>query len=95
MPLIIMCGLPCSGKTRRADEISRLLERECGDSAKVNIVCEDFSSQTRNDLYSSTKEEKIARGNLKSQVKPMYIFSIDYDMCLCNRLSVYCHVILT
>ena len=78
MPLVIICGLPCSGKTRRAHEISKLLQRECGDSNKVNIVCEDFSSQTRNELYSSTKEEKIARGNLKSQVKYMYVFCIDY-----------------
>ncbi|KAJ3068977.1 kti12, chromatin associated [Podochytrium sp. JEL0797] len=28
MPVIVMCGLPCSGKTRRATEIASLLETE-------------------------------------------------------------------
>lgn len=69
MPLVIMCGLPSSGKTNRALEIRELLKRECGgESGKVLIVSEDFTSLTRDELYSSTREEKIARGNLKSQV---------------------------
>lgn len=68
MPLIIMCGIPSSGKSTRAQEIAELLKKESPDN-NVTIVIDDFSSVARNKLYSSSKEEKISRSNLKSKVK--------------------------
>ena len=35
MPLVIVCGVPCSGKTRRTNEISQILTQN---GHEVNII---------------------------------------------------------
>jgi protein KTI12 len=38
MPLIIMSGFPCSGKTRRAEEIKKFFEERCkAENKKLRI----------------------------------------------------------
>ena len=68
MPLVVLCGLPCSGKTTRAHKVAELIRLHCK-GKPVHIVAEDFTLVGKNELYSSIREEKVARGNLKSQVR--------------------------
>ena len=67
MPLIVMSGLPSSGKTTRANELEDLLKRHCPDK-EVHLVSDDYSIVSKNQLYSSSKEEKTGRASLKSKV---------------------------
>ena len=45
MPLIIVCGLPCSGKTKRTEEICEILapEKEKRDWTAINVVNDDLA----------------------------------------------------
>lgn len=69
MPLVILCGIPSSGKTTRANEIVKLLEKRTPD-LPVHVISDDYSLSGKDKLYSSSREEKIARGDLKSKVNP-------------------------
>ncbi|XP_070536015.1 protein KTI12 homolog [Ptychodera flava] len=66
MPLILMCGLPCSGKTRRADELKRHLESKYDKT--VHIVSDHTIQVDRNTVYSDSRREKDIRGTLKANV---------------------------
>ncbi|XP_050397233.1 protein KTI12 homolog [Patella vulgata] len=67
MPLVIICGLPCSGKTKRTNELKEYLcENE--PSRSVHVVTDDPAT-LKNDVYSDSQKEKISRGNLKSAVQ--------------------------
>ena len=67
MPLVVMCGLPCSGKSRRVEELVGFLRSSC--EQEVQVVADDFSSRDRNTCYASSREEKMVRGTLKSSVE--------------------------
>ncbi|KAF7970384.1 hypothetical protein HWV62_24245 [Athelia sp. TMB] len=69
MALITISGYPCSGKTRRAQQIKSQLEQRLADPTyegpklKVCIVSDDTLSLGRN-AYDDSKSEKPARGAL-------------------------------
>ena len=65
MPLVVMCGFPCSGKTRRCEELVSYLEQHHPDRS-VHVV-RDEVDETQS--YSSSKEEKMLRGSHKSKVE--------------------------
>ena len=67
MPLVVLCGLPSSGKTRRAEELVEYIK--ANHENKVHLIQDSFSSVTKNDCYASSREEKIARGDLKSSAE--------------------------
>lgn len=67
MPLVIMCGMPCSGKTRRTQELVDYIN--ANSDKQVHVVSDDFSVVAKNDCYVSSREEKMLRGNLKSRVE--------------------------
>lgn len=67
MPLVVLSGLPSSGKSTRAQEIAELLRKQTP-STEVHVITDDFSTVSKNQLYSSSKEEKTARVSLKSKV---------------------------
>lgn len=67
MPLVILCGFPCSGKSRRAKELEELIKSRFPDKS-VLIVSDDLSKFTKNELYASSSHEKTARADLKSKV---------------------------
>ncbi|CAB1458904.1 unnamed protein product [Pleuronectes platessa] len=58
MPLVVMCGFPCSGKTRRAEELKVHFEQSS--KAKVHIV---------GDGALDSQKEKNVRGSLKAEVE--------------------------
>ena len=68
MPLVLLCGLPSSGKTRRAEELVEFLRQKFPDK-EVQLVKDDFSTIAKNACYASSRDEKIARGQLKSSVE--------------------------
>lgn len=70
MPLVLMCGYPCSGKSTRSQEIKKLFEEE--HKKNVYIVSDDdvikSCGTNKHDLYLNSPKEKEIRGILKSEV---------------------------
>ncbi|OUM67341.1 hypothetical protein PIROE2DRAFT_40134 [Piromyces sp. E2] len=84
MPLIIICGLPCSGKTKRANELKRIMEtyapseKDNTENEKVKLLKEPRVVHLLNDdsfgldrikTFSTANEEKKARSMLMSSVE--------------------------
>ncbi|ESP00407.1 hypothetical protein LOTGIDRAFT_200870 [Lottia gigantea] len=67
MPLILMCGFPSSGKTKRTQELKQYLS-ENEPNRVVHLVTEDVDL-SKNELYADPQKEKISRGNMKSSVQ--------------------------
>ena len=57
MPLIVMCGLPCSGKTTRVKELKTFFESKKGKT--VEIISEEECMKRalcdKNSLYAGMK----------------------------------------
>lgn len=51
MPLIVMCGYPCSGKSRRAEELKVYFE-ESTERRKVHIVGDGSLGVEKNTVYA-------------------------------------------
>ncbi|ESO01426.1 hypothetical protein HELRODRAFT_100688, partial [Helobdella robusta] len=68
MPLILMSGFPCSGKTRCAIGLKKYFEENKNVPTKV-ISDHNFEDLNRNDLYSNSSKEKEIRSLLKSEVQ--------------------------
>ena len=67
MPLIVMVGIPCSGKTTRATQIGEFLQKEC--KQEVQIINEEFLGLSKAEFLVSPQQEKILRASLKSNVE--------------------------
>ncbi|XP_072138424.1 protein KTI12 homolog [Mobula birostris] len=67
MPLVLLCGLPCSGKSRRAAELSEYL-REATDRKVVEVGDRSLGVE-RNEVYADSRKEKELRGALKAEVE--------------------------
>ncbi|XP_055593515.1 protein KTI12 homolog [Uranotaenia lowii] len=68
MPLVIVTGLPSSGKSTRAEQIKHCLENR---GKTVNIVSEENCIQLagfeKNDMFRDSQKEKMVRSNMKSE----------------------------
>lgn len=67
MPLMLMCGFPCSGKTRRVIQFTEYVHANT--DLKVVTVNDDFTTFDKNTCYSTPSLEKLARGSVKSSVE--------------------------
>ncbi|XP_019934276.1 protein KTI12 homolog [Paralichthys olivaceus] len=67
MPLIVMCGFPCSGKTRRAEELK--VHFEHSSKLKVHIVGDEALGVDKNCVYADSQKEKNVRASLKAEVE--------------------------
>lgn len=67
MPLIVMCGYPCSGKTRRTNELKLYFEQKS--DRKVHVVADAALGVEKNSVYADSQKEKNARGALKAEVE--------------------------
>lgn len=67
MPLVVLCGIPCSGKTVRSKQLVDYLETRCPDHP-IHIV-EDNQSSSRDERYSSRQQEITNRASMKSSVE--------------------------
>lgn len=50
MPLIVMCGYPCSGKTRRAEDLKEYFQQNT--ERKVHVVGEGALDVEKNRVYA-------------------------------------------
>lgn len=68
MPLIVICGVPGSGKTTRANELREYFEVQ--KEKVVHVVSEneivESSGRNKNEIYGESKLEKNIRADLKS-----------------------------
>uniref|UniRef100_A0AAX7V3H8 Protein KTI12 homolog n=1 Tax=Astatotilapia calliptera TaxID=8154 RepID=A0AAX7V3H8_ASTCA len=67
MPLIVMCGYPCSGKSRRAEELKVYFEEST--ERKVHIVGDGSLGVEKNTVYADSQKEKNVRASLKAEVE--------------------------
>ncbi|KAL5019962.1 hypothetical protein ScPMuIL_002854 [Solemya velum] len=67
MPLLILCGLPSSGKSRRAQELDDYLSNEL--NKKVNTITDHYDGRDKNVVYGDPGKEKNLRATLKSSVQ--------------------------
>ncbi|KAI9228853.1 MAG: protein KTI12 [Piptocephalis tieghemiana] len=65
MPLITLCGFPCSGKSRRADQLAKYLR----DKGLTVQVLNDAGMSLSRSVYDAGAAEKRARGNVLSTVE--------------------------
>lgn len=106
MPLIVVCGLPSSGKSTVSKAIKEFVNCQKS-NIPVRIVCdEDYTTFTR-DIYHDSTKEKEERGYLRSEVQKVlrqdqlaildslnYIKGFRYELfCLAkNAKTTYCVV---
>lgn len=50
MPLVILCGYPCSGKTKRAEELKNYFENSRGKT--VHLTSDESLNLERNTVYA-------------------------------------------
>ena len=67
MPLIVIVGGPCCGKTTTAVKIKDFLEKE--KDKKVILINEETLGVNKLDFYKDSTSEKIIRAKLKSNVE--------------------------
>lgn len=67
MPLIVIVGGPCSGKTTVATKLKEFLEKEKG--RKVIHINEEILGVNKVEFYKDSTVEKIIRAKLKSNVE--------------------------
>uniref|UniRef100_A0A3P9JMP3 Protein KTI12 homolog n=1 Tax=Oryzias latipes TaxID=8090 RepID=A0A3P9JMP3_ORYLA len=67
MPLVVICGYPCSGKTKRAEELKEYFDRNT--ERKVYIVSDRALGVERNTVYADSQKEKEVRASLKAEVE--------------------------
>lgn len=69
MPLIVICGYPCSGKTRRAEELKVYFEQNC--DKKVYIVGDGALDVDRNTVYAGklAKLSQFSRSDVIRQFR--------------------------
>uniref|UniRef100_A0A8D9BMG9 Protein KTI12 homolog n=1 Tax=Cacopsylla melanoneura TaxID=428564 RepID=A0A8D9BMG9_9HEMI len=71
MPLIILTGYPCSGKTKRSEEIKKYFEDQNLTNKIVHIKDNETIQKagfSKTELYASAQKEKEIRAKLKSEV---------------------------
>lgn len=67
MPLIVIVGAPCAGKTTYAGKIKEYLQKE--KQAEVILVNEENLGLNKMDFYKDSNSEKMLRAKLKSEVE--------------------------
>ncbi|XP_030043108.1 protein KTI12 homolog [Microcaecilia unicolor] len=69
MPLVVLCGFPCSGKSRRAKELNDYLVAGSSGGRKVHIVGDEALGVQRNGVYADSQKERELRGTLRAEVE--------------------------
>lgn len=68
MPLVILCGFPCSGKSSRAQELLKFLNENFTEKFVV-LVSDHTLGVNRNNVFADSTKEKHHRAVLKSEVQ--------------------------
>ncbi|KAK1160745.1 hypothetical protein AOXY_G19553 [Acipenser oxyrinchus oxyrinchus] len=67
MPLVVMCGFPCSGKSRRTQELKEYILKNT--DRKVYVVGDETVGIEQNSVYADSQKEKNLRGELRADVE--------------------------
>lgn len=67
MPLVVMCGFPCSGKSRRTQELKEYILKNT--NRKVYVVGDETVGIEQNSVYADSQKEKNLRGELRADVE--------------------------
>lgn len=67
MPLIVICGNPCCGKTFVANKLKEYFEKE--KNYVVNLINEESLKLDKNESYKNSINEKNHRSQIKSEVE--------------------------
>ncbi|XP_051579731.1 protein KTI12 homolog [Myxocyprinus asiaticus] len=67
MPLVVICGYPCSGKTQRAHDLRDYFTQNT--ERKVHLVGDEAQGIDRNSVYADSQKEKDLRGALRAEVE--------------------------
>ncbi|MGH0132267.1 UNVERIFIED_CONTAM: hypothetical protein FKN15_051095 [Acipenser sinensis] len=73
MPLVVMCGFPCSGKSRRTQELKEYILKNT--NRKVYVVGDETVGIEQNSVYAEkfsttdSQKEKNLRGELRADVE--------------------------
>lgn len=68
MPLVLLCGIPCSGKTQRARELAEYIKSR-GYDGPMQILEDDFGDSGKDHCYTDSRQEKILRAKHKSETE--------------------------
>jgi protein KTI12 len=98
MALIVICGLPCSGKSTVAAALSKSLEAALDPSVSIVVVDEpSLHLHDRNESYKNAACEKRTRGQLKSAVErslskqpPTYVILDSLNCIKGYRYELHC-----
>ncbi|KAJ1980695.1 kti12, chromatin associated [Dimargaris xerosporica] len=71
MPLLILTGIPCAGKSQRAKQLQAYFDERIAQASAMRKVhwLSDESLGIAKSAYDAAREEKIARGQLLSAVE--------------------------
>nr|XP_033776731.1 protein KTI12 homolog [Geotrypetes seraphini] len=69
MPLVVLCGFPCSGKSGRAKELAEYLAAGAFGVRKVHTVGEEGLGLQRDGVYADSLKERELRGTLRAEVE--------------------------
>ena len=92
MPLIIVTGLPCTGKSRFSQDLKVFLEsKECS----VVMVNEESEKVDKSSGYANATEEKVTRGVLKGAIDhalsdKTYVIADSLNYIKGFRYELYC-----
>jgi protein KTI12 len=94
MPLIVICGGPCSGKTTRAMQLKQYYESK---NQVVTLINEEQFNINKSSIYASSTSEKTHRSLLKSllekHISPKTLTIIDsLNYIKGSRYEFYCLV---
>lgn len=68
MALVVICGQPCSGKSKAALSLAESLKESLELKQQVRIIDEDYLHLDRNQSYANMPSEKNLRGVIRSEV---------------------------
>jgi protein KTI12 len=93
MPLIIICGIPSSGKTTRAKELEKYFREECG--KVTHLINEEYLLINKAEGYKDNLSEKNTRAALKAAVdrflnKDVVVIFDSLNYIKGYRYEVYC-----
>lgn len=69
MPLVVLSGRPCTGKTSFANQLASFLRTVAPKDAAVTILNDESLGISKLDGYKNATTEKISRGRLKGAVE--------------------------
>eukprot|EP01105_Mastigella_eilhardi_P005695 TRINITY_DN17347_c0_g1_i1.p1 TRINITY_DN17347_c0_g1~~TRINITY_DN17347_c0_g1_i1.p1 ORF type:complete len:289 (-),score=106.13 TRINITY_DN17347_c0_g1_i1:62-928(-) len=88
MPLLVVCGLPCSGRTTLARAVRDHLTAK-QQQVVVHVVNEETLHIDMATGYASTEEEKLTRSLVKSEVERLILGSGGGVVVICDALCTY------